>query len=213
MYDFLNCKRFVTYDWHINQAERLLNYALENESDNALIYATVECRMALERYVFEMSILVKGSNLTEEELKSTDRVNGVFKLLEITMVDYKKHLTFCNLIMEINNIPLKINIPNLKMFKKLINKLSKYCHLQFKPLETIDEPNKKWFIKGTSLVQETVEILKSSKLNGAINIESMENEVLEVYDKFLQKKLDIDATRIQLKLMGPVLKMRKALEV
>ena len=213
MEDLLKCKRFVTSEWHRNQAENLLNFALKNDSDNALIYSILESRIALERYVFEMSVLVKGNKLTNENLKSADRRNGVFNLLKETMVDYIKHLTFSNIILVINNIPERINIPNLKRFKQLITELSNFCHLQFKPIETIYDPKKKWFIKGVSLVQETISILKSSNLEGAMEIESMENEVLDVYNKFLQSKIDIKAVRIQLKLMSPVLEIRKSIKV
>jgi hypothetical protein len=214
MEKLLNCKRMVTSDWHRNQAESLLKYALENDCDNALIYSVLESRLALERYIFNMSVLVKGNQLTNEALNSASKKNGILNLLKVTMVNYIKHLKFCNIILEIINSPFKVNIPNLKLFKRLITKLSKYCHPLFNPSETVEDPDKKWFIKGVVLVQETIKILDDAGIQGAMSIDSIQDEVevLEVYNKYLNEEIDLKAARVRLKLMSPVLENRQLMK-
>ncbi len=207
MDDLLKCKRYVTSNWHREQSKKLLDFALKNDSANALIYAILESRIALERYVFEMAFLTKGKDSINEIVKLASKKNGVFKLLEKTTGNYIKHISFCNIIFGINRLPL-IDTPNLKIFKQLITELSKYCHPQFIPEESIDSVNKEWFIKGVTLVNKTVETLRSLVFNGGININSMEDEVREVYKKFLQNEIDIENVRLQLKIMGPVMERR-----
>jgi len=207
--NIINTKRFVTSFWHRDQAEKLLDYALNNSCHNALIYAILESRIAIERYVFEISILTTDEKNTNEVVNKARKKNGVFALLQETTVNYVKHLTFCNIICEVNKIPIQIDIPNLKVLKKLITQLSKFCHPQFYPAETVNAPNEGWFIKGVSLVNKTIKVLTELVISGGIRKESMSKEVKEIYYDFLKNEIDKDAVRFRLDIIGPILNLRK----
>lgn len=209
MKEILSSKRLVTSNWHREQSKTLLDFAIKNDSANALIYAILESRIALERYVFEMSVLTKGEDSIDKIVKLAAKKNGVFRLLEKTTVNYIKHISFCNIIFEINKLPLNIDTPNLKIFKQLITELSKYCHPQYIPDESVDSENKEWFIKGVALVNKTVEMLRSLVFNGGININSMEADVREIYDKYINGDITKETVRFRLNIMGPIIKLRQ----
>src|SRR5437879_4071232 len=61
---FLTEKRGVTSDWYFDQAVALLEFALQHDSATALVYAALEARNALERFVLEMSLLATGGHLS-----------------------------------------------------------------------------------------------------------------------------------------------------
>jgi len=210
MDEILNSKRLVTSYWHRDQSKKLLDFALKNDSANALIYATLESRIALERYVFEISILTKSKESINEIVKIASKKNGVFELLKKTTTDYKKHINFCNIIFEIHKLPYKIDTPNLKIFKRLITKLSKYCHPQYIPEESVDSVNREWFIKGVALVNETTEILNTLIFNGGIDINSMVEDIKEIYYKYINGDITEKTVRFRLDIMGPIINIRKS---
>ena len=60
--------RDVTADWHVMQSRRLIDVAFSRGSSTALVYAALEARNALERLVFEMSVLATGGSLRQTNL-------------------------------------------------------------------------------------------------------------------------------------------------
>jgi len=57
---FLTDTRGVTSDWHFDQADALLKFAVEHHSATALVYACFEARNAIERSIMEMALLATG---------------------------------------------------------------------------------------------------------------------------------------------------------
>jgi hypothetical protein len=78
---FLTEKRGVPSDWYFDQAAVLLEFALRCGSATALVYAALEARNALERFVLEMSLpprvpMITASSLTAPALDAAEPCGG-----------------------------------------------------------------------------------------------------------------------------------------
>jgi hypothetical protein len=210
MESLLQRERQVTSEWHLGQAKALLDYAQENCSASALVYSSLEARIALERFVFEMSVLAGGGAFTPDELRLASQKGGIFELLSRKIANYRRHLEFCNLISEVNHLPIRIPIPDVRHFKRLITELSDYCHFQKDPAETVDDPQRKWLLKGIATVQDTTEMLTELLQNqrGAIPRDTMPAEVRDLLDRYMADQCDLRTARIQIEIMSPVLEAR-----
>jgi hypothetical protein len=202
--------RQVTSEWHVEQARALLDYAQTNVSPTALVYSSIEVRIALERFVFEMSVLAGGGVFTPEELRIASQKGGVFDLLSRKIDDYRRHLEFCNLISEINHLPIRIPIPDVRRFRRLITEISGYCHFQKDPAETINDPQQRWFLKGIAAVRDATAMLAELLRNqrGAMPRDTMAPEVRELLDRYMAGQCDLQTAHIQLEIMSPVLEAR-----
>ncbi len=203
-------KRGITSDWYFDQAGALLEFALQHDSATALVYAALEARNALERFVLEMSLLATGGHLSEAQIRTAQRRDGAFKLLEQAMSNYRRHLQFTNLTLEVGDDPFRVAIPNVGQFRRLRTDLSDYCHFQLDPAATVNHPQRTWFIEGTSRLQDALGLLRSlrSQVNGVIQPDSMPAEVREVFQEFMAGKIDTPTARLRLRLMHPVLEER-----
>lgn len=54
---FLEAPREVTFDWHIVQAKKWLEFDGGRELDSILVHAAVELRAAIERYIQPLAVL------------------------------------------------------------------------------------------------------------------------------------------------------------
>jgi len=203
-------KRGVTSDWYFDQAEALLKFALQRDSATGLVYAALEARNALERFVLEMSLLATGGQLSEAQIRTAQHRDGAFQLLDQAMNNYRRHLEFTNLTLEVGGDPFRVAIPNVGQFRRLRTALSDYCHFQLDPAATVNHPQHSWFIAGTTRVQEALDMLRNlrSQVNGVIQPDSMHAEVREVFQAFVAGQIDTAAARLRLRLMQPVLKER-----
>lgn len=202
--------RGVTADWHLDQARRLLRIALEEESATALIYSALEARNAIERFVFEMSVLATGGRLTDQQLRIARKKQGVFQLLEDALENYRKHIEFQNLIMRSSGTPLQFPVPDLRSCKRLTTGLSDYCHCQFDPAATVTDIEGKWFITGVSLIEDAEKFLRPllDSPRGFVDKATMPAEVKELLESFLAGTIDPASVLIRLKLMQPILERR-----
>jgi hypothetical protein len=75
---FLEAPREVTFDWHVVQATKWLEFDAGRELDSVLIYAAAELRAAIERYIFELLYLLKEGKLSADEEKRCRSITGHF---------------------------------------------------------------------------------------------------------------------------------------
>ena len=99
---FLEAPREVTFDWHIVQATKLIEFDAGRELDSVLVYAAVELRAAIERYIFELLYLLKEGKLSEDEETRCRSITGIFSLMKETDPFYRKTIEFTQLIVSIN---------------------------------------------------------------------------------------------------------------
>lgn len=141
--------RDVTADWHVVQSRRLIDVALSRGSSTALVYAALEARNALERLVFEMSVLATGGKFTSDQLSAAQKKDGLFKLLDEALHNYRRHIEFQNICMDLMGNPLRFPVPDIRCCKRLRTDLSSYCHCQLDPNVTISDPAGQWFKIGS----------------------------------------------------------------
>ncbi len=202
--------RDVTADWHVAQSRRLLDVALRQGSATALTYAALEARNAVERLVFEMSVLATGGKFTPKQLRSAQKKDGLFKLLDEALHNYRRHIEFQNICMDLMGSSTRFPVPDIRRCKRLRTDLSSYCHCQFDPQATIRDPAGQWFVSGTAIVKQTCDFLDPllTAPHGVIHPETMSDEVREVFDAYLAGNIDSASTRTRLDIMLPVLANR-----
>lgn len=98
---FFEAPREVTFDWHVVQAKKWLEFDGGRELDSVLAYAAVELRAAIERYVFELLYLLKEGNLCGDEKKRCRSITGIFALMKETDPFYRKTIEFTKLVVSI----------------------------------------------------------------------------------------------------------------
>ena len=80
---FIEEKREVTFDWHMGRVLKWLECDNGQELDSMLVYASVELRCAIERYLFELLVLLKKpDDLTADEAKKCKSKNGVLAVMK-----------------------------------------------------------------------------------------------------------------------------------
>lgn len=207
---FLERKRGVSAGWLLSQTEELLDFAIKKKSANALVYAAFEARNSLERFVFEMPVLATRGKLSDKQIRSASRKDGLFDLLEECVPNYRSLMKFMNLTMEVMESPIRFPIPDIRSFRRLRTDLSEYCHCQFDPNETVDHPQDKWFIRGVSVIQRAIGLLKPlvTSPQGLPDHETMPIEVKELYDEYVKGTLTDSQVKKRLEIMQHVLQGR-----
>lgn len=127
-FSFLEQKRQVTFDWHISQVLKWLKYDNERKLDSVLVYASLELRCAIERYLFELLFLLKDQNMSPEDERRCQSKDGILTLMKETEPYYRKRAKFTNLIASLTSEMPKVVIVDIKYLIRKWHKLSDYCH-------------------------------------------------------------------------------------
>ena len=157
---------------------------------------------------------VHYQRITRLVLPGTDTPVAADAQFVIAVNNYRRHLEFTNLALEIGGDPFRVAVPNIGQFRRFRTELSDSCHFQLDPAATVNHPQRTWFIEGTARVKAALDLLRSlrSQVNGLILPDSMPSEVREVFQAFLAEEIDTQTARTRLRLMHPVLeeRLRKA---
>ena len=208
---FLEEKRQVTFDWHITQVLKWLKYDKGRKLDSVIVYASLELRCAIERYLLELLYLLNDRKLTPDDEIRCRSKDGILNLMKETEPDYTKRAKFTNLIASITPEIPKVVIVDIKYLIRKWNKLSDYCHKQLQPKESFDSVNREFQEKGLKIINEVVNKFKEWESKGAFGItnkESMPSEVRSIYEKYIKDEIDEGRAKRMLKLMEPVLRRR-----
>jgi len=208
---FFEAPREVTFDWHIVQAKKLLEFDGGRELDSILVYAAVELRAAVERYIFELLYLLKESKFSKDEEKRCRSITGIFALMKETDPVYRKTIEFTKLVVSITPGLPEITVVDTAYLNRKWQDLSEYCHMQFRPEETFGSQSRKFQKQGFALIREVIQKFYEWKVesNSAILARSsLPEEVRDVYDKFIREEIDTGQAKRMLVLIEPVLRAR-----
>jgi hypothetical protein len=211
---FLEVPREVTFDWHIVQAKTWLEFDKGRELDSVLVYAAVELRAAIERYIFELLYLLKEGKLSANEERRCRSIRGIFALMEETDPLYRKTIEFTKIVAAITPGLPEITIVDTAYLNRKWQDLSEYCHMQFRPAETFGSQGRKFQKQGFVLIREVLQKFHDWKIESNCAVlarSSLPAEVRAVYDKFVRKDIDADQAKRMLVLMEPVLQARQGL--
>ncbi len=211
---FLEATREVTFDWHIVQAKKWIEFDGGRELDSTLVYAAVELRAAIERYVFELLYLLKEGELSGDEEKRCRSITGIFALMQETDPFYRRTIEFTKLVVSITPGLPEITVVDTAYLNRKWQNLSEYCHMQFRPEETFGSPSRKFQKQGFALIREVIQKFHDWKVESNCAVlarSSLPEEVRDVYDKFIHEKIDVGQAKRMLDLMEPVLRARLGL--
>jgi len=211
---FLETPRDVTFDWHVVQAKKWLAFDARRELDSVLVYAAVELRAAIERYVFELLYLLKEGKLSADEEKRCRSITGIFALMKETDPFYRKTIEFTKLVISITPGLPEITVVDTAYLTRRWQDLSQYCHMQFHPEQTFESRGRKFQKHGFALIREILQKFQEWRVESSCGIlarSSLPQEVRNVYDRFLREEMDAGQTKRMLILMEPVLRSRMGL--
>lgn len=208
---FLEERRQVTFDWQINQVLNWLKFDNGRNLDSVLIYASLELRCAIERYLFELIVILKGGNLSSEDAKKCRSEKGTLKLMKEVEPYYRKRANFTNLIASVTQGVPKLVIVDIKYLIKKWHELSDYCHKQLQPEESFDSLNREFQKEGFKVIKDVVNQFKAWERNavfGIIDKQSMQPEAKSVYEKYINNEIDEGQAKRMIDLMRPILETR-----
>jgi len=208
---FLEAPREVTFDWHIAQATKWVEFDAGRELDSVLLYAAVELRAAIERYIFELLYLLKEGKLSGDEETRCRSITGIFASMKETDPFYRKTIEFTKLVISITPDLPEITVVDTAYLNRKWQDLSEYCHMQFRPEETFRSQGRKFQKQGFALLREVLQKFHEWKVESNCAVlarSSLPNEVRDVYDKFIREEIDVSQAKKMLVLMEPVLRAR-----
>lgn len=213
-FSFLEAPREVTFDWRIVQARKWLEFDGGRELDSVLVYAAVELRAAIERYVFELLYIIKEGKFSAEEEKRCRKIKGIFALMKEADPFYRKTIEFTKLVASITPGLPEVTIVDTGYLNRKWEGLSEYCHMQFRPAETFGSQGRKFQKQGFRLIRDVLQKFhewKSESNCAVLARSSLPEEVRGVYDKFVCEEIDSEQAKRMLVLMEPVLRARLGL--
>jgi hypothetical protein len=209
---FLEAAREVTFDWHIVQATRWLEFDAGRELDSVLVHAAVELRAAIERYIFELLYLLKEGKLSADEEKRWRSITGIFALMKESDPFYRRTIEFTRLVVSITPGLPEITVVDTAYLNRKWQDLSEYCHMQFHPEETFQSRGRKFQKQGFALLREVLQKFHEWQVESNCAVlarSSLPDEVIDVYDKFIREEVDSNQAKSMLVLMEPVLRARQ----
>lgn len=204
--------RQVSFEWHLLQVKKWLDYDSGRELDSVLVYASTELRIAIERYIFELLYLLKGEQFSVDDEHKCRSIKGLFALMRGIDLNYRRRIEFTKLVASMSSYSgPPIQVVDTKYLRQKWEQLSEYCHKQLRPEETFASPGRFFQKSGFSLIREVFGKLTECEPGnacGIISTGSMPEEVKYVYDKFVREEIDKGQARRLLLLMEPVLRDR-----
>jgi len=210
---FIEQNRQTTFDWHISQVLKWLKFDDNRKFDSTLVYASIDLRIAIERYIFELLDLLKSGNFSEAEKRKCRSINGVFALMRETDPNYRKTAEFTLIIASITPEFPEISIVDTGYLRRKWEDLSEYCHKQIDPSESFESPNREWQIKGFELIDEIIAKFKEWKFESNMGIclpETMGEETKYIYEKFLKNDISSSQAKRMLQIIDPIMRRRFA---
>lgn len=206
----LKSPRNITADYHLAAAVEWLDLGERENLHSPLVYSALEFRNCLERVAFELLILYRGGQLTEEDERAADKIGNIIRyIVELNgpLHLLEKKMLFTKCVMEESGIDIRIAVFDVGKITKYWQICSEYCHKFLKTKNSWENPE---FVKnGYAKLNETKTYLYSI-LNGhnRSNLTITDPDVLHLEKEFLDRNIDEASVRMRAKLMQPVLRQR-----
>lgn len=211
---FLEKPREVNFYWHLQQVRKWFEFDRGRHLDSPLVYAALELRCAIERYFFEFLFLLKHGQITPEDEQRSRSIKGLLQLMKETDPIYRQTAKFTNLVARVNPEIPEVTVLELGKLHRYWRELSEYCHWQARPEETFSSPEREFQKKGSALIEEVLETFdpwQPQLSTGVIQVDSMPDEVRDVYEKWAAEEINDEQAIIRLDIMKPVLTRRRLL--
>lgn len=209
--DLIEESRNVTFDWHIARVVRWLKLDNGRFLDSILVYASLDLRIAIERYLLEFLLLLNDLHFSAEDREKCRSINGLFALMKDTDPEYRLTAEFTKIIASVTPEIPEITIIETGYLRRKWEELSEYCHKQLEPNESFSSTDKKFQQKGFRLIQEIVDKFREWNRQSVFGLalpQHMDPDTKNIYDKFVKKEIDADQAQRMLKIIDPVLRAR-----
>lgn len=215
--DIVSRKRSTSTDYHLLIARGWRRLGEPSLQHSPLAYSAFELRSAIERTLFEFLWLTQGQKLTDKDFNIANKLTNLVK--EILKRQggpdaLQRKLRFARAFAEGISMP-QADWPavlDIKKLEKMWSALSEYCHRQLEPEKTWEAMGDNWVRRGYALVKEVESYLWNclvdSKL-GWLQPDSLPPEMVTARDQYLLGELDDRSLKTRMKLMEPVLEMRR----
>jgi len=155
--ELIKNKRDNNSKFHSDLAREWYFIGEKDRLHSPLIYSSLEYRMAIERFVFELMILIKkDEGITKKDenktIKFESLINYIYKITGGKSF-YLKILRFNKIIMSIERPGLILAEPDLNLLFKNWKALSNFCHLKIRP-DTSWNNNDNFIERGYNLLLE-----------------------------------------------------------
>ncbi|MCU0856959.1 MAG: hypothetical protein MUC65_00955 [Pontiellaceae bacterium] len=177
----------LTQSYYDRANENLVRFEKTHDA-SFLLYAALEFRMGIERYLFMwLAIIHKPMNKAQQNLyRARDLKNAVLKIEPEFILKLEFAKAFCNAA----SIPVPFTSPNLDELSEIYGQLGSYLHAIKSPSDTVENP--KWWETLSALLNRTKTTL--SPLVSTEFIWPRMNEHGEsAYQKFRKGLLTYDA--------------------
>ena len=186
----------------IRQAQELLIFAKANKNSNAIIYACLDSRIALELLDLNKVLLSVEPSVRLSILEDSKPKNGIDRNGKKTGSLKEKYQLFFQAVCEISEVDAKLY--EFKKSKELQYKLSTYIHSYYMMPDEINFESA--LMQDTfTIISETHKFIKSSlHLDGdeyasyGINISSIPQEDKIILDEWKANEIDYDELKSRL---------------
>jgi hypothetical protein len=204
------------FDYHAFMGKQWRMLGSKDRLAKPLLYAAIEYRLAIERFVFELYYLInkenlfKGKEVDDKQLKRIERYKSLVsvlyedagnkEILRRVLLYNKIHFSI------LVNANFNLSIPDISILDRYWHKLSDICHFQHKPLETWLASN--WISEGYNLLKDIEHyifelVIKNKK--GYVQPSTMPLELQELRNQFISGKVNEEQLKVRLNLMKPVI--------
>lgn len=183
-----------------------------NKGFPAILYASIEGRMAIEYLLFEILVVGTGAELSFEEyskcLKDRTKLD---KAIGRLVPDYEKIQTFTGVLIEFEpKVPKQITW-NVGGLKKQWGKLSEILH--WNGARNLTTESTEWNDLVFASIELVLNEIRSKMETGAsmaMAPSSMKPEIYDVWNDYKLEKIDLNSVRFRLNLLKAVLNAKYA---
>ena len=167
--------------------------------------------MEIEYLLFEQVIIATGANLTEEEYQRCVKDGSIEKALRRIVPDYKKLRKFTVAVASIDSVTPKLIEWDPQSLMKASGKLLAYLHWQGVQGRTTEDTD--WAaraLKDARSIVEPIWTQISSRQNGILHRSQMTPEILALWKRYRDVRLDLASVRFRLDYLLPALSAKYA---
>jgi hypothetical protein len=214
--DIVSKERDITGGYHFRMARAWRLIGEPKSLHSPLAYAAFELRCCLERYLFELLLLIRNKKPSKSDLKASANMSSLRKVIYSAAggkSEFERSLIFNRLYSQGLASPREywISVPNIALMERYWSRLSEYCHRQLMPHETWSSMGNTWLLEGYRLLNEVEkyiwDISVSSRF-GWVRPTTMEPEMRQALNDFVQGRITQTTLETRLSIMGPIIAER-----
>lgn len=178
----------------------------------AILYASIEGRMAIEYLLFEILVVGTGADLSfEEYAKCLKERSKLDKAINRLVPDYEKIQAFTGVLIKFEaGLPNQISW-NVGELKKQWGKLSEILH--WNGARNLTTESIEWNDLAFTTIEDVLNDVRSKMETGAsmaMAPSSMKPEIFDVWNDYKLGSIDLESVRFRLNLLRPVLHAKYA---